>query len=91
MHNEPIPPGRQRLCVKRRLRVVARDGQKFADGFVKPFIWDFSAKANADQFAKGMSFSVRVKPGQPGVSIADASVENWRTMKQPGARFSQLV
>jgi hypothetical protein len=55
----------------------ARDGQKFADTFVKPFIWDSSAKAYADQFAKGMSFSVRVKPGQRGVSIADASVENW--------------
>jgi hypothetical protein len=55
----------------------ALDGQRFADTFVKPFIWDFSAKAYADQFAKGMSFTIRTKPGQPGVSIADASVENW--------------
>ena len=54
----------------------AVDGQKFADTFVKAFIWDSSAKAYADQFAKGMSFTVRIKPGLPG-SIADASVENW--------------
>ena len=54
----------------------ALDGQNFADTFVKPFIWDSSGKAYADQFAKGMSFTVRIKPGQPGVSIADASVEN---------------
>ena len=55
----------------------AFDGQRFADSFVKPFIFDSSAKAYADQFAKGMSFTVRIKPRQPEASIADPSMENW--------------
>jgi Protein of unknown function (DUF3592) len=52
-------------------------GQKFAATFVKPFIFDSSAKTYADQFARGMEFTIRIKPGSPETSVADPSEENW--------------
>jgi hypothetical protein len=55
----------------------AVNGQKHADSFTKPFILDSSAKAYADQFARGMGFKIRVKPSDPSVSVADSTVENW--------------
>jgi len=56
---------------------MRRNGQKHADSFTKPFILDSSAKAYADQFARGMEFKIRVKPSDPSVSVADSTVENW--------------
>lgn len=53
------------------------DGQKLAATFVKPFIFDSSAKTYADQFARGKEFMIRIKPGKPETSVADRSVENW--------------
>jgi hypothetical protein len=55
----------------------AVNGQKHADSFTKPFILDSSAKAYADQFARGMEFKIRIKPNAPSVSVADSTVENW--------------
>jgi hypothetical protein len=52
--------------------------QKFFSGtFAKPFLFSDSAKAYAAKHTKGKSFGIRVKPGQPVVSVADASVETW--------------
>jgi len=34
-------------------------------------------KAYADQYARGMEFKIRIKPGDPSVSVADSTVENW--------------
>jgi hypothetical protein len=53
------------------------NGQKHADSFTKPFILDSSAKAYADQFARGVEFKIRIKPSDPSVSVADSTVENW--------------
>lgn len=55
----------------------AVDGQKRADTFLKPFIWDSSAELYASEFTPGMTFKIRVNPGDPEVSIADSSVEYW--------------
>lgn len=53
------------------------NGQKYAASFDKPFIFESSANAYADQFARGMEFKIRIKPGDPCVSVADSTVENW--------------
>jgi hypothetical protein len=55
----------------------AVNGQKHADSFTKAFILDSSAKAYAEQFARGMEFKIRIKPSNPSVSVADSTVENW--------------
>jgi hypothetical protein len=55
------------------------DGQKRAETFLKPFIWDSSAKVYADQFGRGTAFKIRIKPADSDVSVADTSVEHWWT------------
>jgi hypothetical protein len=55
----------------------AMNGEKYAESFEKPFLVDSSAQVYAEQFPKGAAFKIRVKPGNPSVSIADSSVENW--------------
>jgi hypothetical protein len=55
----------------------AANGQEYVGSFEKPFILDSSAKAYAEQFARGMEFKIRFKPGDPSVSVADSTVENW--------------
>ena len=52
------------------------DVQKLAVIFVKPFIFDSSAKAYANQFARGKEFMIRIKLGKPETSVADRCVEN---------------
>lgn len=56
----------------------AVNGQKHADSFRKPFILDSSAKAYAEQFARGKEFQIRIKPSDPSVSVADSTVETWQ-------------
>jgi len=53
------------------------DAPKYACTFVKPFIFESSAKAYADQLKRGMQFRIRIKPGNPEVSLADPGEENW--------------
>jgi hypothetical protein len=53
------------------------DGQKHVESFRKPFLSDSSAKAYADQFARGKEFKIRIKPSDTSVSVADSTVENW--------------
>ncbi len=55
----------------------ALNGQKHAASFVKPFISNSSAEAYAEQLKRGMEFKIRIKPGDPLVSVADSTVENW--------------
>jgi hypothetical protein len=57
--------------------LYATNGKTYAESFAKPFLVDSSAQLYAEQFSKGASFNIRVKPGDPSVSIADSSVENW--------------
>jgi hypothetical protein len=46
------------------------NGVKYAESFEKPFIASTSGMAYAQQFVKGADFLVRVKPGDPSVSVA---------------------
>jgi len=55
----------------------AVNGQKLAASFEKPFLLDSSAEVYAEQFKRGMGFKIRMKPGDPLVSVADSTVENW--------------
>jgi hypothetical protein len=47
------------------------DGVKYADCYKKPFLVHASGVAYADLFVKGADFKVRLKPGDPSVSIAE--------------------
>ena len=53
------------------------ESPKYASTFVKPFLIESSAKAYSDRLKRGMSFTIRIKTGDPEVSVADASEENW--------------
>jgi hypothetical protein len=55
----------------------AANGHKCSASFEKPFVVDSSAKAYADQFARGTEFKIRIKPGDQSVSVSDSTVENW--------------
>ena len=43
----------------------------YASSFVKPFIFEASAKAYAEHLTRGMQMLIRIKPGRLGVSVAD--------------------
>ena len=49
----------------------AVDGVKYADSYNKPFISSGSAAAYADLFIKGADIKVRLKPGDPSVSVLE--------------------
>jgi hypothetical protein len=53
------------------------DSDKRAATFLKPFIWTSSAEIYANEYARGATFKIRVKPGDYAVSVADQSVEHW--------------
>lgn len=55
----------------------AANGHKYVASFEKPFVFDSSARAYTDQFARGMEFKIRIKPADPSVSVADSTAENW--------------
>jgi hypothetical protein len=44
---------------------------KYASTFVKPFIFESSAKAYAQPLTRGMQLHIRIKPRHPEVSVAD--------------------
>jgi len=46
------------------------DGVSYAESFEKPFFTLDSGVVYAQQFVKGAEFSVRVKPGDPAISVA---------------------
>ena len=46
------------------------DGVRYADVYKKAFIWPSSAKDYAKKFARGDEILIRVKPGNPAISIA---------------------
>ncbi len=50
---------------------------KYSSTFVKPFIFNSSARTYADQVKPGMLFRIRINPQNPEVSLADRSEENW--------------
>jgi|SRR5579871_2029244 len=53
------------------------DQKGFSDTFVKPFLFTSSAEAYCAKYTRGRSFTIRVNPKRPDISIADFSVENW--------------
>jgi hypothetical protein len=47
------------------------DGAKYGSTYSKPFLSQGSGEYYAQSFVKGQEFKVRVKPGEPSVSIAE--------------------
>ena len=47
------------------------DGVKYGDSYAKPFLWHGSGVEYAGSFVKGQEFKVRLKPGDPSVSVAE--------------------
>lgn len=47
------------------------DGVKYGDSYAKPFLWQESGVDYAESFVKGQEFKVRLKPGDPSVSVAE--------------------
>jgi hypothetical protein len=47
------------------------DGVKYADSVAKPFLWHGSGVEYPESFVKGQDFKVRLKPGDPSVSVAE--------------------
>lgn len=45
------------------------EGKKYSATYEKPFIWHDSGAEYAGQFAKGLELKVRLKPGDPSVSV----------------------
>jgi hypothetical protein len=45
------------------------DGKKYGAAYEKPFIWHDSGAEYASQFAVGLELKVRMKPGDPSVSV----------------------
>jgi hypothetical protein len=55
------------------------DGAKYAGCYEKPFLVRASGVAYAESFAKGEDFKVRLKPGDPSVSVAEPGA--WAQMR----------
>jgi hypothetical protein len=48
------------------------NGENDADVDAKPFFWPGSAKLYVQKFQRGDQLKIRVKPGDPSVSVLDA-------------------
>jgi hypothetical protein len=62
----PSGPGCAKVTVKYEYGL---DGKRFVGAYEKPFLWTAPTKAYAEQHKVHSRFGVRVKPGQPSVSV----------------------